>query len=120
MNEKNFSLIVIAFVFAIAIPSTLYLFSDNMGTGDVIITGLPKQQTNYGDDPAPYSWRNEGILVPIYEGGQVVRYERQTPNRVGRELDRPDWYGTYSYMKSGCPPGCVNVKKNEVRELTLP
>ncbi len=118
MDEKKVSMIVLVFIFMVAIPSTIFLFSDSMSSGDVVIGGLPRQQTNYGDDPAPYSYEKRGVEVPIYnDQGVAVRYERRGATETARHLDRPSYEGTYSAMKSGCPPGCVNVMPSEAMDF---
>ena len=118
MDDKKFSMIILIFVFIVAIPSTIFLFSDAMSTGEVVIGGLPKDITNYGHDPAPYSYQKRGVEVPIYnEQGVVVRYERRAPTPTAEYLDRPAYEGTYSAMKmgGGCPAGCIRIKREEAQ-----
>ena len=125
MKEKKFSMIVLAFIFAVAIPSTIFLFSDTFSTGAVNTGGIPKL---YGgaiyQDPTPYSYEFRGPAAPfIYAGTEVDYYEKKYPTQVPFEQpaygfipDRPlETEQIYTYKKQfGCPAGYRHIAAGHV------
>lgn len=126
MDEKKFSFIVLAFIFAVAIPSTVFLFSDN-NTGAFNSYGAPKV---YGgaiwNDPQPYSYEFRGPESPfIYAGTEVDYYQKKYPTqlpyqkRSGYEFspDRPLYNDEEIYTplkQEGCPSGYRKVPADQV------
>ena len=118
-------MIVLAFIFAVAIPSTVFLFSNNFGTGAMNTGGLPKL---YGgaiwQDPTPYSYEYRGPEKPfIYAGTEVDFYEKAYPTQIPFEQpaygfipDRPlNTEQIYSYKQQfDCPPGYRHIQKSLV------
>ncbi len=108
MDEKKFSMIILVFVFMVAIPSMVYLFSDAM-TGQAYVASkkltvfesMPKFQTNYGLDPNPY---RTGRGVSVQQRIGEIYKTAEVPDRVFYDQ-------TYSAMKiENCPYGCTQIK----------
>ncbi len=99
MDEKKLSIIVLVFVFMVAIPSTIFLFSDTMSAGEVA-WAVPHQQTNFANDPTPY---RTGRGVTVQERIGEIYNTPEVPNRVA-------YNQTYSAMRiESCPYGCVRI-----------
>ena len=118
-------MIVLAFIFAVAIPSTVFLFSNSFGTGAFNAYGAQKL---YGgaiyQDPTPYSYEYRGPAAPfMYAGTEVDFYEKKYPTQVpfeqpGYEFipDRPlDTKQIYTYKQQfDCPSGYRHIQKSLV------
>ena len=125
MEEKKFSLIILAFIFAVAIPSTIFLFSDTFSAGAYSAYNVPKIYTNLGGDPAPYSYLERGPAAPfIYAGTEVDYYEKKYPTQIPFEKpgydfspDRPlyDTEQIYTPLKQeGCPASYRKIPADQV------
>lgn len=114
MDDKKFSLIVLAFVFVVAVPSMIFLFSDNSGS-----TGQVGYQSLYlNPEGMAYAYQKnfqygprDGVDVPIYdEQGNVVRYEKKMRTETGMKVWAPSYEQTYSGQKQwGCPEGYLKL-----------
>ena len=98
MHEKKFSMIILAFIFLVAIPSTVFLFSDLMSTGEFAYS-VPKQQTNFANDPTP---DRTGRGVTVQERIGEIYKTPEVPDRAPIE-------DIYSYRKAGCPLDCAHI-----------
>jgi len=115
MNEKNFSMVVMAFVFVVAIPSVVFLFSDSFNsTGEAQLHISPQgvayayqKEFQYGPD--------NGVKVPIYdENGNVIYHEEQV--RTDQKSATPYYSETFTGMRQGCPQGYMALNYNEASQ----
>ncbi len=119
MDDKRFSMIILVFVFIVAIPSAIFIFSDSMSSGSAVIEGMPKYLTNYDQNPSPYSHEGRGVLVPIYDAdGNFLKYDQRAGSQRSQTLNRPGVEGTYyGLRKEGkCPIGCVKLRTGSARD----
>jgi|GEM_PF-2636822 len=122
MNEKSFSMIILAFIFAVAIPGVIFLFSDTFTTGAYSSYNNPNIYSNMKGNPTPYSYAERGTPAPFLHSGSDVNYfEKKYPNQVpfqkkGYDFspDRP-LYGKdiYTPLKQGCPAGYRRIPADQ-------
>ena len=116
MDDKKFSLFVLVFVFVVAVPSMVFLFSGNGGS-----TGEASQELVLGPGGIAYPYQKTyqygpqtGVEIPIYDDkGNFVRYEKRVHTKTGQAIFRPYYEQTYSGEKSGCPEGYYRISYNE-------
>ena len=100
MNEKNVSILIFVFVLLVAIPGTVFLFSERS-----TMTGGPQY--------APIYEGSRGVDIPIYEGKEVVGFEKRGHTAAGRAYE-PGFYETYSaQMNMDCPPGYLSLTQRQ-------
>jgi len=118
MDDKNFSLVVLAFIFMVAVPSMIFLFSGSGSTGQVSSDELV---LGYGDIAYPYQKtfqlgpESRGVDVPIYdEDGNLVSYEKRIHTKTGQKKYQPYYEETFAGQKQrGCPPGYHKITQNK-------
>ncbi len=120
MEEKKFSMIVLAFIFMVAIPSIIFLFSNNAGnTGNAVM-----QQDLY---PAKIQYAYDGMVTPpedyqnyqdlIRKGKQVAIYDDAgiahyviADATASSERSRYNVDNSYTALKNqDCPIYCFRV-----------
>jgi len=108
----NFSLIVMALIFVVAVPGVVFIFSNASDTSGELV--LDSEGVAYPDQGDPYAHSEAGVLVPIYgPDGTVVRYEKRVHTKAGEHF-RPSV--TPSELRSGCPDGMYNIPLARVDE----
>ena len=104
MDDKKFSIFVLVFIFLVAIPSTIFLFS---GSG---ITG---QASNEG---VLYSWVYDGKEVYVYPN-KVIAYNVENPFGTGFYYSSRPVIEKRFDKKMGCPESCYSVRYEDVQDL---
>ena len=129
MEEKKFSMIVLAFIFMVAIPSIIFIFSNNAGnTANVAMQPYPERiQYEYGgmvESPEYYQNYQDkirgGKLVPIYGADGLATYT-QADVTPSSERSRYNVANSPSALQSGCPAHCVKIssaKSAQARQAT--
>ena len=118
MEEKKFSLIVMAFVFIVAVPSMVFLFSDTFNaTGEAQLYISPQGMAYAYQKDFQYGPR-EGVDVPLYDAqGNLISYEKRVHTKTGQKKRQPYYEETYTGMKQkGCPPGYFKLNQNKAAQ----
>ena len=102
MNEKKTTLIVLLFVFIVAIPSTIFLFSDGSVTG------------KYFEGPL-YTWEYGGKQVMVYPN-VILAYTIKNNYGTGFYYDSPVFQARLD-KRMGCPRNCWSVRYEDVRNF---
>ncbi len=129
MEEKHFSMIVISFVFVVAIVSAVFMFSGGTSTANVVhrqlyFEGMSPSYANYDNNPQPYAaldyWGNaqRGAKAGFFnDETTVVEYTgrtQATKTAFNNIFDSKPNYRAYedteSGIRSGCPVGYRNIE----------
>ena len=120
MDEKKFSIVVLAFFFIVAVPGLIFIFSDFSNT-----TGEASQELVLGPGDIAYPYQKtfqygpeaRGVDVPIYdELGNLIGYEKRVRTKTGQKKYQPYYEETYTGERQrGCPPGYHKVNQNKAR-----
>ncbi|RLE47434.1 hypothetical protein DRJ25_02425 [Candidatus Woesearchaeota archaeon] len=100
MDEKKTVLIVLFLIFLVAVPSIVFLFSDNALTG------------NYFEGPL-YTWEYGGNHVMVYPD-RILAY--RINGQTGFYYDSPVFQARLN-NRAGCPLDCWSVGYDKVRDF---
>jgi len=103
MDDKNFSLVVLMFIFMVAVPSMIFLVSDSSVTGQA------------SNDNVLYSWVYDGKEVFVYPY-KIVVYDFANPHGTGFHYDTPIFQVNLD-KRMGCPKDCYSIRHEDVQNL---
>ena len=103
MDDKKFSMIVLTFIFIVAVPSLVFLFSNNDATANVSADGSVD------------SWIHNGNKVLIYPN-KVIAFDLKNRYGTGFYYDSPV-FSVRLGNSAGCPRECYSIRHEDVKNF---
>jgi hypothetical protein len=129
MDEKKMSLIILAFIFVVAVPGIIFMFSDSNNVtgqfGRKLVLDSSGRAYDYVKEGNIYNYQraypyrqDAGVQVPIYdEDGRFLRYEFRSHTETSKLRYKPAFEDTYSAMRNlDCPKGYLVLSEKKASE----